>query len=175
MNKWKRCMDLITNNGGAVMSNKALRKYFRIHYCKDGRDKSYVDLADIYGQIVSQGLYFEEKGQVQGEDEFFYTDADFIADELCLPVRRVRDLIAILVEMGLLKKKTVPGKPNKYAPNPSKFEELTKDIMFEHREMKKIKKYKDKYEGDYEIRKMYDAKKGKDIEYFHEIPKTKLF
>ena len=168
-------MDAITKNGGAVMSNKALRKYFRLHYCKDGRDKSYVDLADIYGQIVSQGLYFEEKGKVQGEDEFFYTDADFIADELCLPIRRVRCLISILVEVGLLKKKMVPGKPNLYAPNPSKFEELTKDIIFEHREMKKIKKYKDKYEGEYEMHKVYDSKKGKSVDYFHKKFETKLF
>lgn len=168
-------MDAITENGGAVMSNKALRKYFRLHYCKDGRDKSYVDLANIYGQIVSQGLYFEEKKNVQGEDEFFYTDADYIADELCLPVRRVRDLISVLVEVGLIIKKTVPGKPNRYAPNPSKLEELTKDITFKYRELRKLKKQSEKYGGDIELRKVYNSKKGKYEEFIYDKTKTMTF
>ncbi len=137
MNKWKMCNDEIMEIGGAVMSNKALRKYFRLHYCKDGRDKSYVDLADIYGQIVSQGLVFESQGKLKGEDEYFYTDANYIADELCLPVRRVRELIAVLVEVGLLKKKATPGKPNHYAPNPSRLAELTKDITFQYNDTEK--------------------------------------
>lgn len=154
-------MDEIINNGGAIMSNKALRKYFRLECCRDGRDKSYVDLADIYGQIVSQGLAFEKDGKLKGEDEYFYSDADYIADELCLPVRRVRDLISVLVEVGLLKKKTVPVKANHYAPCPSKLEELTKDIKFKYREMRKIKKYKDKYDGEYTIRKVYNVEKRK--------------
>ena len=154
------------------MSNKTLRKYFRLHYCKDGRDKSYIDLADIYGQIVSQGLVFEKKGKVTGEDEYFYTDAEYLADELCLTVRRVRDLISVLVEVGLLKKKTVPGKPNHYAPCPLRLEELIKDIKFEYRELRKIKKYKDKYDGNYKVHKAYNYAKHKYEETIYDSSKS---
>lgn len=168
-------MDQILNYGGAVISNKALRKYFRMHYCKDARDKSYIDLADIYGQIVSQGLVFEKEGKLKGEDEYFYTDADYIADELCLPVRRVRDLISVLVEVGLLDKKSIPGKPNRYAPCPTKLEELVKDITFEYRELRKIKKYKDKYGGNYKIRMVYNTEKRKYEEILYDDSEGVIF
>jgi len=64
----------------------------------------------------------------------------------------------------LLKKKTVPGKPNHYAPCPSKLDELIKDVKFKYREQRKIKKYKDKYDGNYELYKHYNYEKGKDEE-----------
>lgn len=147
MNEWKVCMGEITNHSGAVFSSKALRKYFKIHHCKDARDKSYVDLADIYGQIVSQGYMFEKQKKTKGEG-FFYTDANFIAEELCLPVRRVRELISILVDVGLLKKKTVPGQANRYAPCVEKLIGLTKDISFEHRKERKERQFKKKHDSE---------------------------
>ena len=141
MTKWQRCMDDITTNGGAVFSNKALRKYFREHHCKNPIDKSYIDLADIYGQIVSQGAYWEKQKKTTGEYGFFYTSAAYIADELCLSVRRVSDLIDVLVNYELLIKKIDPGHPNRYAPRPDRLIELTKDVTFKFREQAMDKKY----------------------------------
>lgn len=141
MTKWQRCMDDITTNGGAVFSNKALRKYFKEHHCKNPMDKSYIDLADIYGQIVSQGVYWEKQNKTTCEEGFFYTSADYIADELCLSVRRVRDLIDVLADYGLLLKRINPGHPNSYAPRLDRFIELTKDVTFKYREKAKDKKY----------------------------------
>ncbi|MCO1604050.1 helix-turn-helix domain-containing protein [Desulfosporosinus nitroreducens] len=141
MTKWQRCMDSITTTGGAVFSNKALRKYFKEHHCKNSMDKSYIDLADIYGQIVSQGAFWEKQNKTTGEEGFFYTSADYIADELCLSVRRVRDLIDVLADCGLLLKRIDPGHPNSYAPRLDRFIELTKDVTFKYREQAKDKKF----------------------------------
>jgi len=157
-------MDAIIDNDGAVFSSKALRKYFKVHCCKSSTDKSYIDLADIYGQIVSQGIYWEKHNKTTGEEGFFYTSAEYIADELCLSVRRVRDLIDMLVEHGLLDKKLVPGQANRYAPRLDKLIELTKDITFKHREQAKDKKLKREYGEDFIRERVYDPLTNKNTE-----------
>jgi hypothetical protein len=130
--EWRACMKEITENGGAVFSNKALRKYFKQHYCKNPKDKSYIDIVDIYGQIVSQGVYYA-KGYRLERGGYFFTHAGFIADELSITTRRVRELIGVLVEYGLIEKKKVPGYANRYKINPGKLTELTKEITFKYR------------------------------------------
>lgn len=156
MNKWQMCMDAITGNDGAVFSSKALRKYFKAHYSKSSTDKSYIDLADIYGQIVSQGIYWEKHNKTTGDESFFFTSAEYIADELCLSVRRVRDLIDVLIEHGLLDKKTVPGQANRYAPRLNRFVELTNDIKFKYREQAKDKKLQCEYGKDVTRERVHD-------------------
>lgn len=158
MTKWQRCMDNITTNGGAVFSNKALRKYFKKHHCKNPMDKSYIDLADIYGQIVSQGAYWEKQNKTTCEEGFFYTSAEYIADELCLSVRRVRDMIDVLVAFELLIKKLDPGHPNRYAPRPDRLIELTKDVTFKYRDLAKDKKYYKEHGSHRETAKLDNIK-----------------
>lgn len=55
---------------------------------------------------------------------------------MSIPVRRVRELIDVLVEHGLIEKKKVPGYANRYKVNPGKLVELTKEITFKYRSFK---------------------------------------
>lgn len=127
MGIWQKCMDEITTCGGAVYSNKALRKYFKLYHCNDSRNKSYIDLADIYGQVVSQGLYFEKLDKLQ-EDNSFYSSADFIGEQLGIPTRRVWELTDILHEQMILAKIIVPGKPHSYRATPGVLPEICKCV-----------------------------------------------
>ncbi|AOY76019.1 hypothetical protein [Clostridium formicaceticum] len=129
---WQKAMRQITELGGAVFSNKALRKYFRDNCCKSHTNKTYSDMADVYGQIVSSGCYYESINKLQN-DGSFYISSKCIAEEISLPVRRVRDIVTMLCEHELIEKKKITGEANRYKVNPEKFEELVKDVKFKCR------------------------------------------
>lgn len=129
---WKKAMEQITELGGAVYSNKALRKYIKEKCCKGHMNKTYNDMADVYGQIVSSGCYFESRNKLQS-DGSFYLSSKIIADEISLPVRRVREIVSMLCEQGLIERKKKEGEANRYKVNPEKLEEIVKKVKFEYR------------------------------------------
>lgn len=151
---WETAHDQIMKIGGAVCSSKSLRKYFQTK-CESHTNKSYADLADIYGQLVSMGLYYARRNSLK-PGGYFYTSSKKIADELCLSVRRVRVMVNKLVEYGLIEKKLTIGGSNKYRVVPEKFVELTKNIKFEYRTSK------DNYSEEYGENR--DEQSGEEME-----------
>lgn len=129
--EWEYAMEAVTNRG-AVFSNKALRKYFKIKLDVNPASKTHNDLADIYGQIVSAGRYFEQKGTLD-EGGYFYSSVKNIADELSLDVRRVRKMIAILREEELIMVKETTGEANRFKVNIDVFLEVINHVKFKYR------------------------------------------
>lgn len=124
---WRDAMTNMTYNTGAILSSKALRKYLYNQYVVKPASKTHIDLADIYGQIVSSGVYFEERRKLD-KDGYFYLSVDYISNQIILDDRRVRKLIPKLAELGLINIKEVKGQANKFKVNLDKFIELTSTV-----------------------------------------------
>lgn len=131
---WEIAMAQLTEAGGAVFSNKALRKYFKAKKVIHQASKMHVDLADVYGQIVSSGYYFEQRNKL--EEGYFFMSLNNIAEELSLSVSRIRKIIGILCEEELIEVKKVEGEANRFRVNIERFLEITQNIKFANRKYK---------------------------------------
>jgi len=100
-------------------------------------------MADVYGQIVSSGCFYEKLNKLQ-PDGSFYLSSKYIAEELSLSVRRVRDIVIMLCEHGLIDRNKKDGEANRYIVHPEKFNELVKDVKFKNR------RYESRYTAEQE-------------------------
>lgn len=110
----------ITRQNNSIYSSKALRRYFFLKYHKNHSNKLHNDLADIFGVIVGVGYYSE----LDSEGYIHHLYAQHITNVLCVPKKRVQQLILILCDEGLLERKMNTGMACSYKVNAGVFNRI---------------------------------------------------
>lgn len=130
--------DSYIENGGAVFSSKKLRKALKEQFCRNSFDRSYVDMADVFGYLF-EVTYYKAERRTLALDGTFVLRTKVIADAISLPDRRIREIIYKLADIGLIQVSRMQGYANEFCIMTPAYDDLIKNVKFDCEENEELK------------------------------------